>query len=50
MFGADVHRGQFSGHCTRIRQRHAQRLATKPPGQDPELVASDDETRPGAGE
>ena len=50
MFGADVDRGQFSGHGTRIRQRYAQRLATKPPGQDPELVATDAETRPGAGE
>jgi hypothetical protein len=50
MFGVDVYRGQFSGHGACIRQRYAQRLAAKPPGQDPELVATDAETRPGAGE
>jgi hypothetical protein len=49
MFGVDVYRGQFSAHGARIRQRYAQRLAATPPGQDPELVATDAEARPGAG-
>jgi hypothetical protein len=49
MFGVDVYRGQFSGHGARIRERYAQRLAATPPGQDPELAATDAETRPGAG-